>query len=134
MGTDLTVHDYWLEPDRFSTVSAWAEARGLPFPENLIPPLAVIVKRGGVPVAFLSAYQSVGIGVAFADWVVTAPGQTMAQAKEATLKAVDALKAALRVHGYGVLMAYAKEPVARILQHNGWGRGGETVQLLTTLN
>jgi hypothetical protein len=134
MGADLTVHDYWLEPNRFETVSAWAEARGTVFPENLIPPLAVMVKRSGVPVAFLAAYQAVGIGVAFADWAFTAPGQSLAQAKAATRAALEALKASLKAHGYGVLIAYAREPVSRVLLGSGgWVSGGEFIQLLTII-
>ena len=129
MGADLTVHDYWLEPNRFETVSAWAEARGTLFPENLIPPLAVLVKRSGVPVAFLAAYQAVGIGVAFLDWVFTAPGQSLKEAKNATAAAIEALRSCLRVHGYGVVLAYALPPVARVLTRSGWQPGGQFTQL-----
>jgi hypothetical protein len=130
----LTVHDYWQEPARFETVKAWADERGTVFPENLIPPLAVMVKRAGVPVAFLSAYQAVGIGIAFADWVFTAPGQSLTEAKAATRAALEALKAALKTHGYSILIAYAREPVARVLLGSGgWQSGGEFIQLMTII-
>lgn len=129
MGTDLSVHDYWLEPHRYTTVAAWAEARGELFSENLIPPVAVLVKRAGVPVAFLCAYQAVGIGVAIIDWMITAPGQVLSESRDALLRGIEGIKAVLRSHDYGIVIAYAPAGAARYLEQAGWSRGGDFTQL-----
>lgn len=127
----LTVHDYWQEPNRYETVNGWWQARGMgKFPEQLIPPLAVLVKRGGVAVAFLACYLSVGIGVARLDWMVTAPGQTAGQSAAAVLQAVTALLTAAKLHGYGLAMTSTLPAAARFLRRAGWKENGPRIELV----
>lgn len=127
----LTAHDYWQEPGRYDIVNAWWKLRGMgKFPENLIPPLAVVVRRAGVAVAFLACYLSVGIGVARLDWMVTAPGQTAAESAAACLFAERALLKAAKVHGYSVAMTSTLPAAARFLKRNGWTESGDRVELV----
>ena len=127
----LTVHDYWQEPNRYETVNGWWEARGMgKFPENLIPPLAVLVRRGGVAVAFLACYMSVGIGVARLDWMVSAPGQTARMTAQAMLFAESALCAAAKANGYGLAMTSTIPAAARFLRRAGWRDSSDRVELV----
>ena len=127
----LTVHDYWQEPHRYDVVNGWWKARGLgTFPEQLIPPLAVFVKRGGVAVAFLACYLSVGIGVARLDWMTTAPGQTARESSAAVLLATKALLLAAKANGYGLAMTSTLPAAARFLRRAGWQENGERIELV----
>lgn len=132
----LTVHDYWTYPNRYEIAdSFWQGHKGLSkgaFPENIIPPLAVIIQSNGEPVAFLAAYQAVGIGVAILDMICTKPGMSFKESREALLFGVNALKAALREMDYGLMMAYPTSPVARSLSQAGWQHHGQKEHLMTS--
>lgn len=130
----LSVHDYWQEPGRYETVNGWWQGRGMGlFPETMIPPLAVLVKRAGVAVAFLACYLSVGIGVARLDWMVGAPGQTAGQTAAAMMFGESALCAAAKANGYGVMMTSTLPAAARFLRRAGWIESGQRTELVKTL-
>src|SRR5207253_3124646 len=101
----ITLRPYGTKTGDYQTVDAWWRARhgqGRPFPENLLPPLGIVAERDGKPVAALWAYQSAGIGMAFLEYAVTAPGQSFRQARAALGRLLFGIEHLLRLDGYSV--------------------------------
>ena len=129
----FTVCDYWHWPDRYSLALRWWNGHGHvgPFPETMLPPLALFILADGEPVAFLSCYQALGIGVAILDWVLTKPGQSLGLSRKALEFGQMAIREIIRPDGYGVIMAYTLPGIARTLQRGGWEAAGEKVHLIS---
>ena len=129
--TPLTLRAYGLKTGDYQIVSAWWRARhGRAFPENLIPPLGVMAERGGEPVAVLWAYQPAGIGVAFLEYAVTAPGQSFKASREALGRALLGVETILRKDGYSVARCFCQPAMARALRAFGFhGENGNLVKV-----
>lgn len=73
----ITVRDY--TPDDYAMLQAWWSARGYPAPPSAIfPPDCYIAERDGEALAFCAFYLSLGVGIAWVDWLVSKPGQSPA--------------------------------------------------------
>ncbi len=129
----LTLRAYGLKTGDYQTVSSWWRARhAREFPETLVPPLGVMVERGGEPAAALWAYQSAGIGVAFLEFALTAPGQSFGQARAALGHALTGVEAVLRSTGYGLMRCVCQPPMARSLRAFGFhGENGNMAKHLS---
>ncbi len=114
------VRDYWKYPSRYETVAAWwdEKKKGI-FPENMLPPVGVIVEKDGEPIAALWMYMSVGIGEARLEWPITKPGAGIAGAY-ALREAVNAMKTIAKAHDYGVLRVFTTPKIASALKRIGW--------------
>ena len=129
----FTAADYWQWPDRYSLADGWWQGHGRAgqFPETMLPPLSLFILADGEPVAFLSCYQALGIGVAILDWVVTKPSLALAVARRALEFGQHAIREIIRPDGYGIVMAYTLPPIARTLKRSGWTDCGEKTHLLS---
>jgi hypothetical protein len=120
---------YGLRTGDYQMVDAWWRARRRSgFPENMVPPLGVIAERDGKPLAALWAYQSAGIGVAFLEFAVTAPGLSFKDARAALGRALLGIEAILRRDGYSVARCFCAPAMARALR--AFGFRGENGNLM----
>lgn len=125
----LTVHDYWQYHNRYELVNSWwKERKEGDFREELIPPVAVIVEADGEPVAFLSMYLAVGIGIAFLEWPVTKPCLGV-KAKAPMIRAIEALAEVAKSHDYGLLRIATLPKIARFLKREGWILEDEEIRI-----
>lgn len=71
-------------------VQAWArEHDSEPIPEEILPPLGVMVTDAEGPAAAMWCYESFGVGVAFLKFPVTRPGLTLARARAVITRAIE---------------------------------------------
>ena len=122
---------YGIKTGDFQLVESWAKGHGSEFIETVLPPLGIIVERGGAPVAAIWCYLSVGIGVGFIEWPVTKPGQSLRQSREAILFGIDAIMTAGRANDYGLFRLCTMPGAARVLERAGWARdaSGERIPM-----
>jgi hypothetical protein len=98
----------------YQMISAWREGHKVsPLPETIIPPLALIAEREGEPQSFAVCYQSCGIGVCFLEWLITRPGLTALQAREALGHVIGGIEACAKANDYGLMFGYAPGNIAR---------------------
>lgn len=118
-------------PEDLPMLRQWAEFHGRKLNEEVLPPLGVIVSRGGKPEAALFVYLSVGVGVAFLEHAMTRPMLTPRKARESLMHATSAVVAAARDQGdgYNVFIAYTVPAIARTLERNGWTPTGQRESL-----
>lgn len=115
------VRKYGTAVGDYQLVAEWRKAHGCDsFPETLLPPDGVIVERDGQPVAAAWMYLSAGIGVAFLDFLTTAPGMTPAQASEALGHALALLKRLAKQNDYGLMIGYTFPAMARCAEAHGF--------------
>lgn len=122
MGNNLTLRHYGLAMGDYQTVSGWYEARhGQPLAETILPPLGVIVEDEHGPAGALFAYQSLGIGVAFLECVVSRPGFSPAEAHAILGRCLEGIEAVLRKEDYGILRCFVEsDALARALKRHGF--------------
>lgn len=127
----LQVRDYWGYHNRYEVVGEWYEhhRKGI-FPETMIPPLACIVEEDGVPIFFIACYESVGIGVAFLDWAIARPGNSVRQTSRAAIFGQHALCMAAKEHGYSVMLTSTPPAISGILKSAGYQAIGITESLI----
>jgi hypothetical protein len=78
----------------------------------------------------LWAYQPAGIGVAFLEYAVTAPGQSLKEAREALGRALTGIEAVLRRDGYSLARCFCERAMARALRAFGFtGRDGNMAKV-----
>lgn len=105
------------------------------FLENLLPPDGFIVERDGDPVCAAWLYLSAGIGVAFMEWIVSKPGQSLSQSKEAFFQMVEFIKGYARASDYGVVWCNTLPAIARVAVQCGFRVAGkERVAMVLTTN
>ena len=117
----LTVRQYGAQAGDWQTVSAWWDRSDGVFAETILPPLGVIVERGGEPVAAMWCYETHGIGVAFLEFPCTAPGLPPGVAASALVFAEHAIVSILRHRGeHKLIRAFAKPRHARAMKRLGY--------------
>jgi hypothetical protein len=127
------VREYGSKVGDYQLVAEWRKAHGAEFPETLLPPSGVIVERDGEPVAAAWMYMAVGIGVAFLDFISTAPGMTPGQSSEAIGHALAVLKRIAKDNNYGVLIGYTFPAIARCAEAHGFSTVADrVVQVVST--
>jgi len=90
------------------------------FPENLLPPVGVMIECDGQPVAACWLYMAVGVGVCWLEFPVSLPGLSLPRIRGAFAYAVKTLEAVALAHDYGVMMAHTLPPIARTLRGLGF--------------
>jgi hypothetical protein len=128
--TPIHLRTYGVKTGDYQMVDAWWRARHRSaFPENLIPPLGVVAERDGKPLAALWAYQSAGIGVAFLEYAVTAPGLSLMESRAALGRSLLGIEAILRKDGYSVARCVCARAMARALRAFGFtGENGNMIK------
>jgi hypothetical protein len=102
-------------------VSSWWEGRGGMFAETILPPLGVIVERGGERLAAMWCYESFGIGVAFLEFPCTKPGLPPGLAARALAWAENAIVTILRAGGeHKIVMAHTRPNIAKSMRRLGY--------------
>lgn len=125
METDLKVRQFEFKRDA-SMVNAWAKAHGRDrLPVEYLPPDGVIVERAGEPVAAGWLYKSLGVGVAFMEYLTTRPGQTASETRSATEFMVAYFQASCRDDDYGIIISSVSRSMAREAEKMGWQRMSE---------
>ena len=137
MGSKLQSRDYGTEIGDYQLVKGWVEAHSgdSVFAETLLPPVGVIVERGGEPVGACWVYLSAGIGVGFLEWPVTKPGLGLGESLQIMGFALGVLESIARGHDYGALIATTPAVIGKFLEKDfGFVKIGDRVQLLKRLN
>lgn len=114
------VRQYDPQQDAETVSFWWGLRRETPMPLGLLPPVGVVVITDGEPVCALWMYMSVGIGVAFLENPVAAPGMPPRETAEAFRLAIEALESIALAHDYGVLMCHTPAGIARVLRQQGF--------------
>jgi hypothetical protein len=117
----------------YQTVSGWKEQRGLGILcENALPPDGVIVEMNGEPVAASWLYLCHGIGVAFWEGLVTRPGLSLRQSREACAHCVGLLKTIARANDVGLIKTYTTDAIAQEAMKLGFmATGSGLISLIT---
>jgi hypothetical protein len=120
----------------YQMISEWRQAHKVsPLPETIIPPLAMVAEHEGIPTAFACCYQSCGIGVCFLEWLITRPGLTAMQAREALGHVIGAIEACAKESDYGLMFGYAPGNIARESSRFGFKVGSAPcIQLLKRID
>jgi hypothetical protein len=119
----------WTPADH-AMVSEWRRARGMgAFPAALVPPVALVVTRGGAPVAFACLFITTprddGAALGWCEWFTTAPGLSLRATRECAGAVLDTFRGIARGCGVAALTAFCESPgVARILTNLGMKRAG----------
>ena len=113
------VRDY-LQTDRDS-VEEWHSGHGT-FPpiEQILPRLGIVIERAGQAFAAMWLYMDNSVGVCFPEHVVTKPGISLRDAREALLVGLGFLRETSRAMGYGVMMVNTLPGIARVLRSEGF--------------
>lgn len=98
--------------------------------EAMLPPLGIVIEKGGAPVMALWIHLSAGVGVAILENPVMAPGVTMKEAGGIADFALEAARGLCETHDYGVMLCYTLPPIARFLKQRGWSGGAQRVQMM----
>lgn len=126
----LQVRSFGEQAGDWDTVSGWWAARqdaGV-FTETLLPPLGVVVERGGEPLAAVWAYEAYGVGVAFIEFPCTQPGLAPKLAAAALMMAEECVARILREKNtHALIVAHTRPHIARSLAHLGYLRASEGV-------
>lgn len=82
-------------------IQRWYEGNGSmgPHPSQL-PPLGMVAYNDEYEIAAVGAYQSIGVGVAFPEWLVTNPEVGPFTKVKGVVAAMTALERALSKQGY----------------------------------
>lgn len=109
---DLTLRHYGLSVGDYQLISGWYQRRhGKPLPETLLPPLGVVCEDWEGPIGAAWAIQALGIGIAYLDPVITRPGLTPQQSRDAIRWCLEGLTAALKSQDYGLLRCHPESSV-----------------------
>jgi len=120
------VRTYCPETDAAMVAGWWAVHRSEPMPLALLPPVGVVVMLDKQPVCALWLFLTIGHGVAFAEYPVSAPGLGAGVAREAFDRALEALEAVALAHNYKVMVCHTLPAIARILKQHGYRFGTES--------
>lgn len=101
-------------------VKEWTRAHGVDFRPDWLSPFGAFALRAGRPVALAFVYLPVGAGVAFVDFLYSAPGQSPAQVTDAMRVVTGALQAMAAGNGYSLLLTSAPRAIARQAVLLGW--------------
>lgn len=116
-----------------ATVEAWFRCHGQAAPDwSIMPPVGVVATYGGEDGTAEAAgwlYQSAH-GVGIIEHLVTAPGLSMAGARQALTAVVGMLERIAVEEGCGVLCAFALPGIARVAAGLGWRKAAETIMLV----
>jgi hypothetical protein len=130
--TQMKVRPWDREAD-YPLLKAWFEGNGSlgPHPSQL-PPLGVVVEEDGEPIAAVGAYQSLGVGVAFPEWLITNPEIKPRKKLKAVITVMDALERMLVADGYDMhRAAIIDDRIANLAQkHLGFRDIGPKVNYL----
>lgn len=116
----ITVRDY--TPDDYAMLQAWWSARGYPhIPSAVFPPDCYIAELKGSPVAFQVFYLSLGIGVAFTDFLVSRP-RTGPKIIGAAFDAItmEFEKRHGGLNAYTMIRGFVYDPLARHIGRAGY--------------
>lgn len=122
MNKPLTLRPYGTGLGDWQTVSGWHEERhGAILPETILPPLGIICEDEAGPAAAIFAYQSLSIGLAHADYFLTRPGLSFAQARRAGKCALHGLRQVLKANDYGIIKVFTPcRLLERVLKRLGF--------------
>lgn len=124
------VRPFSMEKDA-ELVSSWWSRHGCgDFPFAMLPPDGFMMCADGVPVCAAWVYLSCGVGVAFVEWCVSAPGRSMSESRESFTKLVDFIRGYLSESGYGAMWANTLPGIARVLKGCGFESCGERVAMI----
>lgn len=118
--------------DDTDMIARWSDAHGTEFKASWLSPFGSIAVRGGEPVAACFLYLPVGVGVAFAEFAYSAPGQTAAQVTEAMDIVCNGLRTMAKANDYGIIVTTAPRSIARRAKRIGWRPMGKNLETLWT--
>ena len=96
----MTVRPWDREKD-YPLIREWFEGNGSLGPhQSHLPPLGIVVEDEDGPLAAVGAYQSVGVSVAFPEWLVTNPDTKPKKKLRAVIIAMRGLERMLVAQGY----------------------------------
>jgi len=110
----------------------WLAHDGQRRPESVLPKCGVICLINDKPAAALFLHMDNSCGMCMVEHAVSRPGLTLSKARKAFRHCVAVLKKIAGVHGYHTMAVYCPEPIAYILERDGFARGEESlVQLFS---
>lgn len=120
----LQVRLYGTQVGDYQMVSGWWQAHDKgDFYETLLPPLGVIVSRGGVDVGAMWCYECFGIGVCFLEYALSAPGLSLHESQAHLSFAIESLVTMAKEHGdFSIFRCHTTPSIARILPGMGFHR------------
>jgi hypothetical protein len=118
----LKLRHYGMGMGDHDTISGWYEDRhGQPLPEEILPPLGVVCEDPYGMAGVLFAYQSLGIGVAFLDPLISRPGFNAKQAMTVLGRCLEGIEAVLRKENYTLIRTFIPSPAMAALLVNRFG-------------
>jgi hypothetical protein len=119
------------QPDDGQLISSWRQGHGMDAsPLSILPPTGFFVERDGEPVCVAFLYLSVGIGVAFMEWVISKPGMTYKESAAAFRVLLDFLKLHAASLDYGVIISHTSPGGGEFLRRCGFVSQGKKESMM----
>lgn len=115
----ITLREY--TPEDYPLVKGWWEGHGKPAtPPNLLSPIGVFALRDGEPVAAMWLYLALGCGLCWLEYPLTAPKQSLSQARESLKELLGHMINVAQIHNYALMLGQATVPLAREMKRAGF--------------